>query len=152
MTDHRFALSGGVYSVPIGQDDPCSFTLTTGSLDHSGEYILVEKERHVFDHEIDASQFILEIGLENIIVYYEREFFVRPGEFKTQYVIEMINNPAIEIDAVEKNFEPKVGYRVEVFQEDNNHLIKMDREITEDMLIGILTEPFLRYFDIGDDS
>lgn len=152
MTDERFALSGGIYSVPIGQVDPCTFTVATGSLAHSGDYIFLEKERHIFDHENQASQFILEIGVENIISYYEREFMISPGVTKLQYVIELINHPTFEIDVLEQNYEPTKGYRIEVFKEDGTVLEKMDREIQEDILRGILTEPFLRYFDLRDSS
>lgn len=152
MTDERFALSGGIYSVPLGQIDPSTFTLTTGSLDQTGQYILIEKEKHVFDTELGAANFILEIGIENITTYYEHEIETSPGIIKIQYVIEVINHPTFEIDAVEKNFEPKLGYRVEVFQEDHNHLVKMDREIIENPLVGLLSDPFLRYFDIKDKS
>jgi hypothetical protein len=69
---------------------------------------------------------------------------------KIQYVIETINHPNFEIEIVPKNFEISKGFRVSVYKEDDQKLEQLSREIVEDLNIGILSEPFLRYFDLKD--
>jgi hypothetical protein len=150
ISNQEFAVSGGVYSVPIGQDVPADYVVYSGSLQSSGSYIEIEKVRRVFDRESDANEFLLNVGIENVVSYYERNFIVRPGTVKIQYVIETINHPNFEIEIVPKNFEISKGFRVSVYKEDDQKLEQLSREIVEDLNIGILSEPFLRYFDLKD--
>lgn len=152
MTDERFSVSGGIYSVPLGQDRPADYYINTGSVVKDGDYLLIEKTRYVFDHEVDATRFLTDIGSENITAYYEKRFMVRPGEFKTQYVAEVINFPTFDLEVTPVNYEIFKGFRADVYQEDGSALVKMDREIIENDVSILLTEPFLRYFDLEDDS
>jgi hypothetical protein len=62
ISNQEFAVSGGVYSVPIGQDVPADYVVYSGSLQSSGSYIEIEKVRRVFDRESDANEFLLNVG------------------------------------------------------------------------------------------
>jgi len=158
MSDERFAISGGIYSVPLGQDFPGSFTFNTGSLEKDGEYINIEKIKYVFELEDDANKFISDLGIDNIVMYYENTIFdIVNHTSKIWHVVEVINFPKFDISTDILNFEEQKGFRIEVLKQLSNStqnivLESMDRDFTDDDRHGIITEPFLLYFDVEQND
>lgn len=158
ISDERFAVSGGIYSVPLGQDIPADFTFNTGSLTKDGEYLSIEKIRYIFESEDDANKFITDIGPENIVLYYENKTFDFLNHKETLWhIVEVINFPQFEISTNFFNFEETKGFRIEVLKElpsvnNNSVLESMDRRFVDDDKHGIILEPFLLYFDLENSD
>jgi len=158
ISDERFTMSGGIYSVALGQDTPSNFTFNTGSLERNGDYITIEKTKHTFDSEDEAQMFLNEIGIENIVTYYESQSYDIRNNITTRlFNIEVINISNFDISTNFFLLQENKGFRIEVLKELTNStqnivLERLGRDFEEDSHHGILTEPFLLYFDLENND
>lgn len=158
ISDERFCMSGGVYSMPIGATTPANFSIYSGTFEFDSGSILIEKTKYVFESKDDADKFILELGIDNIVCYYETNYFDATSRHSTiWHTVEVINHPEFNLETNLFNFEEKRGFRIEVLKQISNSsqnyfLESMDRKFIDDSHHGIISEPFLMYFDIKEND
>lgn len=148
MTNQNFAISGVLYSVPLGQYYSPEMIINSGSYTLSASIIQIEKDVHVFEREFDATNFITEIGMENISMIKERVV-----DSETSLIeVHLINFPILEFDMEIEDLNERNGYRIEIFQSSSFGYDKMPREIVKDKRGNIISDTYLKYFDIETDK
>lgn len=147
ISDHRYALSSTLYTVPLGQDFAPNFVINSGSYELTGSAIKVEKDIHLFEREIEATNFITEVGMDNISLIKER---VVDGN--TWIEVHLINSPILEFDMEIENLAERGGYKMKVLRSSSFGYENVPREVKKDKRGNIISDTYLKYFDIEVDK
>jgi hypothetical protein len=139
-------LKNNLYSVPIGQHIEPRIDLNSGSIPIQQNMFWVTKTVHVFEREQDASLFITSLATKNISAVQEAEI-----DGKKHIEVHMLNITKIELSMDVQNFEDSEGYRIEVFRSSSLGLEPVNREIVFDNKRHIISDTYLKIFDIEGD-
>jgi hypothetical protein len=116
--------------------------------------INVVKDIHVFNNDTEVSRFVNEIGVSNIASVSERERPVaRDGAYflETTTEIQLVNTSQISIGLDLINGEIKRGFKIEVFKSGSNGLKEVQRNPEFGADGGLISDTFLKYFEIEED-
>lgn len=147
ISNEDYAISGVLYSVPLGQHFSPDVRLNSGSYTSISGTIQIEKDIHQFEREEDASIFITENGPENIILVQNKNIYNRD-------IIEvhLVNQKNIDIFMEIDNLDERNGYRIEVLRTGSFGLEEIPRKIKKDKRGRIISDTYLKYFDVEVDK
>ena len=147
LTHEDFAISGVLYTVPIGQDFSPEVIIDSGSYSLDGEgYISIEKTVHLFERQQDAADFITEIGKVNITTIKKRKI-----EGVIWWEVQLINHPNIEFLFSIEDFEERKGYQIAIQKSSSFGFEDINREVKINNG-RLASETYLKYFDIEVDK
>ena len=147
ITHEDYALSGILYTVPLGQFFTPDVTIFSGAYEVSSSMIQIQKDIHVFDREQNASDYITDIGVENIVLVKETEI-----DEESWIEVHQINNPKLEFEFEINNLEERCGYKIEVLRSSSFGYEEVSREVKKDKLGRIISDTYLKYFDLEVDK
>lgn len=143
-----------LYNVPNGQTFATEFIINSGSATFTSGTVEIVKNIHIFNSETAVSEFVNEIGASNIASISERE---RPvavgGVFRLQKTteIQLLDTSEISIDFDLVNGEIRRGFKIEVFASSSTGLKEVQRNPEFGADGGLISDTFLKYFEINED-
>lgn len=138
-----------LYSVPLGQNIEPTVIINTGSVttDVSG-VLSIEKEIHVFYDETLAGNFITEIGPENVLSIEER-IVNDPIQGESSVIeVQIVNYSQIAVDLSLQNDLVEKGFFLEIYKSGSEGLRKAPREVRLDEFGNLISDTYLKYFEI----
>lgn len=147
LSNQDYSISGVLYTAPLGQEYAPTMYINSGSYTLSSSFIEIQKDIHQFEREIDATNFITEVGIENISL-------IKESRIGDQEIIEvhLINHPYLEFDMEIEHLNERGGYRIEVMRSSSFGYENTPREIVKDKRGNIISDTYLKYFDIEVDK
>ena len=143
-----------LYGVPNGQTFASEMLIDTGSVTFVSGVITVVKDIHLFNNDTEASKFVNEIGVANKASVSERERPVSIGgvyRLEKTTEIQLVSIPEFTIGFDLLNGEVKRGFKVEVFRSGSDGLREMQRNPEFGADGGLISDTFLKYFEIEED-
>lgn len=144
LSHQDFAISGVLYTVPVGQHFSPEIIVNSGSYTKDSEgYISVEKTIHLFERQQDASDFIRDMGKKNITTIKKVKI-----DRKVWWEIQLINYPNLNFEFSIEDLEERKGYRIEIERSSSFGFENINREVKLSRDGKILSDTYLKYFDI----
>jgi hypothetical protein len=156
ISSEEYSFSSRLYTVPLGQlVEPYLLAMTSSFSSSNGE-IQIVKEIHTFlsDSE-ELSEFITEIGTENIVCIKETTSTVA-GTTSTPETIEVtevhiVNNPMDRVVMEYVDFDEKAGYIIDVFLSTSRGLEPVYEDARLDQKGKLISDTYLKYFKLKSD-
>ena len=154
LSNSDFSLNNILYSLPLGQNINTDIIIDSGSFQTVSGAIEIEKDIYIFDNEIDAQDFVAEVGEENIVSYCERHRKGSSDFPRLSYEIQVINYPSIVFGFDLDNAENNNGFLVEVFASQSVEAGGV-RKVTDEVILDkrgkIKTDTYLKFFNLKED-
>lgn len=147
MSDENYAISGVLYTVPLGQTFEPEMTIVSGAYAMSGTFIKIEKDIHLFERELDASIFLRDVGIQNISLVKDREI-----DGQRWIEVHLINHNKLNFQFEVSDLEEREGYKIEIFRSSSFGYEDVPREIKKDKHGRLVTDTYLKYFDVEVDK
>lgn len=147
MTNQDYAISGVLYTAPVGQTFAPEMVILSGAYAMSGTFLEVQKDIHLFQREFDASLFLRDVGVENVSLIKDR---VIDGERWIE--VHLVNHPKLEFEFEINDLEERRGYKIEVLRSSSFGYEDVSREIKKDSRGRVVSDTYLKYFDIEVDK
>lgn len=140
-----------LYTVPIGQTYAAEMFINTGSLSLTSGTLQIQKDIHIFENEADSDAFLTEVGIENVASISEK-YGIR-DDFSSYRIIEvqLINYPKIVIDLNVLNCPLERGFKLEIFKSGSLGLTEVEKDVTFNLRGDLISETYLKYFEIEGD-
>lgn len=151
---HEKALQYPLYTVPLGQDVEPELVVDSGSVKTDNDGIRIEKFIYRFNTRKDATDFITDIGPENVISVLETIETGPSGLISTVVEVQVVNFRKIDFIFDYIDYDIKKGFIVEVYKsgsiEEGGTRLVSD-EIRRDGQGRIVSDTYEKYFSLELD-
>jgi hypothetical protein len=149
-SDPRF-YEYSLYSVPVGQTHAATMFINTGSLSLVSGTLEIEKDIHIFEDEADADAFLTQVGIANVASISEK-YGIRDDLSSYRIVeVQLINYPKSKIDLSLIDCELERGFKLEIFTSGTLGLSEVEKEVRFNANGDLVSETYLKYFEIEED-
>lgn len=147
ITHQEYAISGVLYTVPIGQYYAPEININSGSYEKGGQdFFEIKKDVHLFEDRQVAVDFIRRIGKKNITTIGSRQI---DGKRWTE--VQLINYPNLDFSIEIEDLEEREGYRIEIEQSSSFGYHPINREVV--MKNGrLVSDTYLKFFSVETDK
>lgn len=142
------AYNYNLYSVPHGQSHGSEFVVLSGVVQNSSGSIEIEKRIHIFEDEVEAGNFINDVGLQNIASYSESFFLRSDGTSYKKIEVHLINYSQLLYEFSLLNNTVSRGFKVEVFFSNSVGLKEVEKKVEFNLNGEVINDSYLKYFDI----
>ncbi len=150
MSDELYALTNKLYTVPQGQTVKPEFIINSGSYSSTSGSIDIEKIIHIFEDETEATNFITDIGPQNIVSAIQRN--ERRGSTTVRVTeVHVVNCPQLDLSFFYRDANYDNGFFLNVFESGSVLKEVFDHEIY-DKSGRLVSDTYLKYFKIQGDK
>lgn len=152
---HEDALQYYLYTVPLGQQFSSELNLDSGSYETLSGAIFIEKNIHQFDSEIEAGNFVKDVGEDNVASIKEKNEESVVYNKSDLIEVQLINHPEIDLGLFFSDREIEKGFVLEVFKSgsiEEGGVRKVTEEVVEGRNGDIISDTYLKFFDIETDE
>lgn len=154
ISNPDYAVLYPLYTMPLGQQQVPELTIFSGGYIQNSGAITIEKIVHRFEDDTDATNFLTEIGPENIASYIEKTNIDELGQESKVIEIQVINHPVLDFsfDLIHGKIEK--GFYLEVFRSGSiasGGVKHITQNVEYDKFGNISSDTYLKYFKIEGD-
>ncbi len=136
-----------LYSVPHGQTFASVLNIISGTAEISGA-VMIDKRIHIFEDEVEAGNFINDVGVANISSYKEDIMYRVDGAPYKKIEVQLINYSSLSYIMELLNNTVHKGFKVEVFFSNSIGLKEVEKEPEFNLSGEIINDTYQKYFDI----